>query len=152
MAPKSDKETPGRKSAAPKKSSPKSSANPKTEIDGDDEDLEQDDDDDVKPSSVKALKEGSKKKSGDEDDEDDVDIPDEVDEWEKPEEEDSWDPDFEEFDVPKSKVKKSTGKEKTGGAGTKKPAADDDLGVDDDFKEFDLFNDSGFDGDDDDDY
>jgi len=59
---------------------------------------------------------------------------------------DNWHPDFEEFDLPKSKTKKgpSTG---TG----KKPAKDeDDLGIDEDFKDMDLFNDSGFDDDDDD--
>ena len=102
---------------------------------------------DTKPSSAKASKGASKKKA--DDDDDDADVPDEPDDWEKPEEEDTWDPDFEEFDIPKSKGKKATG----GGAGTgKKPAADDDLGLDEDFKEFDLFNDSGFDGDEDDDY
>jgi len=65
------------------------------------------------------------------------------------EEDDNWDPDFDEFDVPKSKVKKATG----GGA---KKKDDDDLGLDDDFKEFGLFDDmdggGGGNYDDDDDF
>ena len=69
----------------------------------------------------------------------------EEDEWEKSGDDDNWDPDFEEFDLPKSKAKKSA---------TKKPVEEDDLKVDDDFKEFGLFNDidsggTGFDDEDD---
>jgi hypothetical protein len=63
------------------------------------------------------------------------------DDWDKPEEEDSWDPDFEEFDIPKSKTKKATGK---------KPSKSDD-DFDDDFKDLGLFDDDlggGFDDDD----
>ena len=62
----------------------------------------------------------------------------------KVEEEEEWDPDFEEFDLPKSKAKKS--------AGTSKKSAgsdEDDFKMDDDFKDMDLFNDSGFDEEDD---
>jgi len=72
---------------------------------------------------------------------------DEVDEWEKVEEEEEWDPDFDEFDIPKSKTKKSTG-----GNTSKKSKGndDDDLGLDDDFKDLDLFNDSGFEEEEDD--
>ena len=69
-----------------------------------------------------------------------------MDDWDKPEEEESWDPDFEEFDIPKSKGKKS------GGAGKKGAGDDDDLGLDEDFKEFDLFNDSEFDDEEEDDF
>jgi hypothetical protein len=72
-----------------------------------------------------------------------------VDDWDKPEEDDDWDPDFEEFDLPKSKVKKtSTG----GGAAGKKAGKEeeDDLGIDDEFKDMDLFNDRGFDDDEED--
>ena len=79
---------------------------------------------------------------GDDSDDDD----DEVDDWEKPEEEDSWDPDFEEFDLPKSKAKKSSG---TAGKKSGK-GDDDDLGMDDDFKDMDLFNDSAIDDEEDD--
>lgn len=61
--------------------------------------------------------------------------------WEKGEDED-YDPDFEEFDMPKSKGKR-------GRPGTKKQDDDDDLGIDDEFKDMDLFNDR-FDDDDDD--
>ena len=68
-----------------------------------------------------------------------------MDEWEKPEEEENWDPDFEEFDVPKSKGKKSTT------AGGKKAGDDDDFKLEDDeFK--DLFNDKGYDDDEEEDY
>jgi DNA-directed RNA polymerase subunit delta len=72
-----------------------------------------------------------------------------VDEWEKPEEEDSWDPDFDEFDIPKSKGKKATG---TGAAAGGKKAAEeeDEFKVDDEFK--DMFNDSDDFNDEDDDY
>ena len=68
---------------------------------------------------------------------------DEVDDWDKPEEEEEWDPDFEEFDLPKSKVKKA-------GGGVKKGKEEDDLGIDEEFKDLDLFNDSGFDDEEDD--
>lgn len=66
----------------------------------------------------------------------------------KAEEEDDWDPDFDEFDIPKSK-----GAAK-GGAAKKKGEEDDDFKMDEDFKEFDLFGDKGggFDDDDDDDF
>ena len=86
-----------------------------------------------KPSKSKKA---SKKED---DDDDDVEV---KDDWEKGEEADNWDPDFDEFDVPKSKEKK---------AGTKKPSKDeDDFKVDDDFKEMGLFDDMGGDDDDDD--
>ena len=53
---------------------------------------------------------------------------------------DTWDPDFEEFDVPKSKSKKAPGKK----------ADDDDFAVDDEFKDLGLFDDdAGFDEEDD---
>ena len=66
----------------------------------------------------------------------------------KVEEEENWDPDFDEFDIPKSKTKKSGSA--SGGTSKKGKGDDDDLGVDDDFKDMDLFNDSGFDEEDDD--
>ena len=86
----------------------------------------------------------AKKMTDDDDDDDDVDV---EDDWEKVEEEEEWDPDFDEFDIPKSKTKKGAT-----GSGTPKKgkAEDEDLGVDDDFKDMDLFNDSGFDDEDDD--
>jgi nucleolin len=74
----------------------------------------------------------------------DDDLEDEKDDWEKPEEEERMGPDFDEFDIPKSRGKKS---------GKKDGDDDDDFKFDDDLKEFDLFNDSGsFDDDDDDDF
>ena len=75
----------------------------------------------------------------DDDDDDDVDI---KDDWEKGDEDDNWDPDFDEFDVPKSKGKKPGAK--------KSSKDDDDFKVEDEFKEMGLFND--LDDDDDDDY
>jgi DNA-directed RNA polymerase subunit delta len=64
------------------------------------------------------------------------------------EEEEEWDPDFEEFDVPKSKGKKATG----GVAGKKGAEEEEDFKVDDEFK--DMFDDGGdgFDDDEGDDY
>ena len=72
---------------------------------------------------------------------DDLEDDEASDDWEKGEEDDSWDPDFEEFDVPKSKTKKAPGK--------KGADEDDDFKFEDDeFK--DLFDDEkGFDDDDD---
>mgnify|MGYP006204482579 CR=1 FL=1 len=61
--------------------------------------------------------------------------------WEKGDEEHSWDPDFEEFDIPKSKGK---------AAGKKKADEEDDFKIDEDFKEFDMMA-GGDDFDDDDD-
>ena len=52
-----------------------------------------------------------------------------------------YDPDFEEFDIPKSKIKKPS---------AKKGKGDEDFDLDEDFKDLDLFND-GADGDDDED-
>ncbi len=69
-----------------------------------------------------------------------TEVEDEVDEWDKVEEEEEWDPDFDEFDVPKSKTKKAHPAER------KLPKAEeDDLGLDDEYKNMDLFNDNGFD-------
>ena len=73
------------------------------------------------------------------------------DDWEKVEEEEDWDPDFDEFDIPKSKgggASKASTSSKPG----KKGEEDDDFKLDEDFKEFDLFNDSGFDDGDEDDF
>ncbi|MBC7848983.1 MAG: hypothetical protein H7Y31_04575 [Chitinophagaceae bacterium] len=131
--PKTPKET-------PKKASPKSKK--QMEDDEDDEDI----DEEETSTATKAAKPTSKKK-GEEDDDDDAAVgEDEVDEWDKPEEEETWDPDFEEFDLPKSKVKKPAG----GGTGAKKGKEEEELGVDEEFKDMDLFNDSGFDEEDDD--
>ena len=66
------------------------------------------------------------------------------DDWGKEEEDDNWDPDFEEFDLPKSKGKKAVG------GGKKAADEEEDFKVEDDeFK--DLFNDdAGFDDEEDD--
>ena len=91
-----------------------------------------DDDDDLGDEEVAPKKSGKSSKEEDEDDDDDV----EDDNWNKDEAEDEeWDPDFEEFDLPKSKGKKAVG-------GAKKGAEEEeDFKVDDEFK--DLFNDGG---------
>ena len=73
----------------------------------------------------------------------------EVDEWEKVEEEEEWDPDFDEFDIPKSKTKKSTGGN-TSKENDQRPATRMIWGLDEDFKDLDLFNESGFDEEEDD--
>ena len=70
------------------------------------------------------------KKSKSDDDEDE---PETEDEWEKTDEEDSWDPDFDEFDVPKSRTAKSGGKKE-----------EEDLNFEEE-EDLDLFDDEGFD-------
>lgn len=66
-------------------------------------------------------------------DDEDEDVPETEDEWEKTEEEDSWDPDFDEFDVPKSRTAKSGGKKE-----------EEDLNFEEE-EDLDLFDDEGFD-------
>jgi DNA-directed RNA polymerase subunit delta len=103
----------------------KTSAKPKKV---EDEDL--DDDEDVAP------KKASKKGKDDEDDDDEEDV-EKDDDWEKGDDaEEEWDPDFEEFDLPKSKKGKSS-----------KGEEEEDFKVEEeeDFKDMDLFNDGGFD-------
>jgi hypothetical protein len=151
MAPKSDKEGKGSKKSAPqtpKETPEKASPKSKKPVD-DDEDVDDDADTDTpKASSGKSAKTSSKSKKEDDDDDDEDYGEDEVDEWEKVEEEEEWDPDFDEFDIPKSKTKKATGgntSKKTGKGGE-----EDDLGLDDDFKDLDLFGERGFDEEEDD--
>lgn len=90
------------------------------------------DDDDLGDEEAPPKKSGKSSKEEDDDGDDDV----EDDNWNKDEAEDEeWDPDFEEFDLPKSKGKKAVG-------GAKKGAEEEeDFKVDDEFK--DLFNDGG---------
>lgn len=75
-------------------------------------------------------------KTDDEDDDADV-----ADDWEKGADDDEWDPDFEEFDLPKSKV-----------GGGKKATEEDDFKIEEDPEFKDLFaeGDGGFDDEDDD--
>lgn len=132
--------TSGNKSI-PENGTPKKSAKPvKAEEDDDlDDELELDS---PKIKSPKGKSASAKSKA---DDDDDVDEADDVaDDWEKVEEEEEWDPDFEEFDLPKSKGKKTPGK---------KAAAvdeDEDFKIDDEFKDIFNDNDAGFDEEDDD--
>ena len=150
MALKSDKEKKGSKASAPeipKETPGKASSKAKKEPD---EDLDEDDDDNFEAPKAPAKKnaKASSKSKKEEDDDDDVDDEvEEVDDWEKVEESEEWDPDFDEFDVPKSKIKKSTG-----GAAKKtaKGGEEDELGLDEDFKDLDLFGEGGFEEEDDD--
>src|SRR6266487_4502948 len=110
--------------------------------------MEEDDDPDEDAETVtpaaqkgKVVASSSKKKADDDDDDDDVEE-DQVDDWDKVEEEENWDPDFEEFDVPKSKAKKTAGK--------KGAEEEDDFKLDEEFKDMDMFNESGFDDEEDD--
>jgi DNA-directed RNA polymerase subunit delta len=109
MAPKSDKDpksTP--KNAAAKNADAKPSTKSKKQLEDDDDDLD-DDEEDSTPVKKTASK-ASGKKSKDDDDDDDAEADEVEDDWEKPEEgDDDWDPDFDEFDIPKSKGKKATG-------------------------------------------
>jgi len=80
------------------------------------------------------------------DDDDDLEDEDEMDDdWGKAdEEEDSWDPDFDEFDIPKSKTPKKAGKGKKGKEEDAHASDDvDDLNLDDDLSldDDDLFGD-----------
>ena len=91
---------------------------------------------------LKRVRGLQKKNKDDDDDDDDVEV---ADDWEKPEEDDNWDPDFDEFDVPKSKGKKITGKKAA-------KEEEEEFKVDDDFKDlgFDDLSGGGFDDEDDD--
>ena len=91
----------------------------------------------------KSSKTSSKKNDEDahaSDDDDDLDEEEETDDWGKTEEEDdSWDPDFAEFDLPKTS--KKAGKAKKGG-GEDAHASDegDDLDLDLNLEDDDLFD------------
>lgn len=88
-------------------------------------------------------KRSAKKSKSDEDGEDDDEVEEGDDDWNKEEEGDAWDPDFEEFDLPKSKGKKAAG------VGKKPAEEEEDFKVEDEeFK--DLFNDGAVDEDEED--
>ena len=151
MAPKSDKEGKGSKKSAPqtpKETPDKPAPKSKKPLDEDDDNLDEDDDAPKASAGKSASKASPKGKKDDAEEDDDEDDIEEVDEWEKVEEDEEWDPDFDEFDIPKSKTKKSTGGNTSKKAA--KGADEDDLGIDEDFKALDLFNDSGFDEEEDD--
>lgn len=101
----------------------------------------------TKTPGVEKAEKVSKKASNkpDIEEEDDMDDAEEVDDdWGKEEEDSSWDPDFEEFDMPKSKApKKSTEKTKKGKEEEDEFNLDEDLGLGDDdlFEEKDEFDD-----------
>ncbi|HEY8733266.1 MAG TPA: hypothetical protein VIL90_01790 [Puia sp.] len=145
MAPKSDKENKGLKKSGPASSKPV--AKPASKKIKEEEDDGVDDEEVEAPKTtakkgVKATASKTKKKSEDDDDDDEAEgeTEDEVDEWDKVEEDEEWDPDFDEFDVPRSKTKKAA-------PGGKKAAKgeEDELGLDEEYKNMDLFNDNGFD-------
>jgi hypothetical protein len=66
--------------------------------------------------------------------EEEADAPEEEDEWDKVEEEEEWDPDFDEFDVPKSRTGKSNSKDDN-----------EDVNFEEDEEFKDLFDEEGFD-------
>ena len=151
MATKPDKEkkSPGKTGSLSARTDAKKTS-PKAKKPMDDDDDEPDDEMETAPDSKKPARVAggagktvtSSKTKKDDDDDDDV-VDDGPDEWEKPVEEEEWDPDFEEFDVPKSKIKKAD-------AGGKKAVDDEFAFEDDEFKE--LLNDSDYDDDEEDDY
>ena len=153
MASKSDKEKKDLKKSAPA-ASKQTIAKPSAKKAKEEED-EDDDDDEVetpKPAAkknAKATSAKSKKKGddNDDDDEDDVAEDEEVDEWDKVEEDEEWDPDFDEFDLPRSRAKKGS---TPVGKKAAKGGEEDDLGLDDDYKNLDLFNESSFEEEEDD--
>ena len=144
MASKSDKEkkVTGKASPASDKSSVKQESSKAKKQDEDDDDDEIGEDIAETPAKKKGAKVASKK--SDEDDDEGDDASEAVDEWEKVEEEENWDPDFDEFDVPKSKGKKAPG------TPAKKAEEEDEFKVDDEFK--DMFSDSDDFGEEEDDY
>lgn len=137
MTPKSEKDTKStnKKKTVTKAIQSKPSSKSTKKIEEDDFDFNEEDMEILK-SSKKSTFPKSTKKITDDDEEDEVE-----DDWTKVDEVDSsWDPDFEEFDIPKSK-----NKNKAGGLPKKRKRReedddDDDFSMDDDFK--DLNNDS----------
>ena len=146
MATKSDKgngkSVPKPTGETPGKTNPKAR---KAAEEDDDEDV--DDELEIEKTSLKKSPKASGKKGKEEEDDDDEEAEEIVDEWEKPEEEEEWDPDFEEFDLPKSKTKKVAG---PSGKKAGKGEEEDEVAFDEEFKDLDLFNDSALDEEDDD--
>ncbi len=124
---KFDKEPKFSKKTTPEESlgSNKTAAKSKKQLDDDDLDINE-----IEPSPKKTLK-GSAKNQVEDNDEEDIDAEEEVDSRIKVEDEDSWDPDFEEFDLPKSKSSKKVSGGKKGG----KEEEEDDFKLDDEFKD-----------------
>jgi DNA-directed RNA polymerase subunit delta len=146
MAPKSDKsKKAGKNNPVPdNSSSKKESSKPKKEAEEDvEEELDEEVDEIPSPGKKAGKPAASSKKKKEGDDEEEDAAPDEVDEWEKVEEEEEWDPDFDEFDIPKSKGKKAA-------TGTKKPVEEEDFKIDDEFK--DMFGDENSFDEEEDDY
>ncbi|MEO7265423.1 MAG: hypothetical protein ABIW38_10940 [Ferruginibacter sp.] len=149
MAPKSDntKKSVAKNTVAGNKVDVKKNATSPVDEDLDDDALDELDEEVIPKTSKSKSAPKSKKAKADDEEDDDADIEEETaDDWEKTEEDENWDPDFDEFDIPKSGAKK---------VGKKKPGDEDDLKIDEDFKEFGLFDDmdggggTGFDDDDD---
>jgi len=126
---------PSRKDAD-KKISPKSKKQEE-----DDDALEEEEEVETTPSSKKGGKAASASKKSKSNDDDGDEDP--IDEWDKVEEDEEWDPDFEEFDLPKSKVKKSSG-------GKKGAEEEEEFKIDDEFKDLGLFNEGDFEEEDED--
>lgn len=133
----------GKPSDSPKPEKP-NSVKSKESIEDEEDDLPQSDE--GTPVSRTAVHNKSSKTTGSEEengvDGEEVDDHEFEDEWEKGNSED-YDPDFEEFDLPKSKTK--SGKKKKSGE-------EDDFDFEDEFKDMDLFTESSFEDDDEDDF
>lgn len=145
MAVKANKggKTPEKKTLA-KETTPKASPKPKKQF-------EEDEDDDLDLDEPAAAAKGSKKAAGpakNADDDEDDDLEDLEDDWNKEEDEEEWDPDFDEFDIPKSRGGKEDGP--LLGKKGKGEEFDDDFKLDDDFSDLDFGGGKGKGGFDDD--
>lgn len=141
MASKPNKQPKGSKDSSPKEGKVKETGKAKKPLEDDDNDDSLDDDTPVSKKPVSSAK----KNVDDDDDDDDIAPEEEVDEWEKVEDDDdNWDPDFDEFDVPKSKSGKKVPGAKKGGD------EDDDFKIDEEFKDMLGGSSKGFDDEDDD--
>ena len=140
MTPKSEKDakSTNKKKTVTKAIQSKPSSKSTKKIEEDDFDFNEEDMETLKSSKKSAFPKSTKKRIDDDNEEEEDEV---EDDWTKVDEVDSsWDPDFEEFDIPKSK-----NKNKAGGFPKKRKRReedddDDDFSMDDDFK--DLNNDS----------
>ncbi|HVB02656.1 MAG TPA: hypothetical protein VNE41_02935 [Chitinophagaceae bacterium] len=127
----------------PDSSKPGSPAPKQTGKDEDDPELEDEMITDLPAVSGKKSEERGSNSADQEDKEGDEDEPEFEDEWEKGDSEEDFDPDFQEFDLPKSKNK--SGKKKKSGE-------EEEFDFEDEFKDLDMYTDPAFDEDDDDDF
>lgn len=139
MTPKSEKDakSTNKKKTVKKTVQPKPSSRATKKLEEDDFDFNEEDMETPKSSKKSAFPKSTKKITDDDEEDEEIE-----DDWTKVDEVDSsWDPDFEEFDIPKSKNKnKASGFAKKRKRREEDDDEDDDFSIDDDFK--DLNNDS----------